>query len=480
MCDLEIFISNIKKEFININDINIFINIIKSSDSEKKCTIVKYKLDKLISYLDKFIKLEKNNIYNIFPPDIIYFLLKNDYSLFVNNLLKTNKLYIEYLIEDDKYNYKILNIIIKNDLVIILITLIDNKLKNLLSIVKIHSNYIKNYKEFENIIKKNIFCLEYLILLTVISVEYKNKYSDEDLNILKSYILDYVWINSTNSGINIIDIIIHILEILKKLNLINDDFKLSLLKKNKFIKNNNVFNNVIDLFYFYDIKISNEKYVNLIDNGLKISNFQRFGIKMDNATIELLLSKNIIPSIIEEIPNEKTMCELFKINNLEKKNIINFINYGGVITSSCLKNLFSKYSNIENNRECKMIETTIVQYYDITYSDFINYENRMSYKTGLDYLLTYEDKNNNNSCNTNKINLPDIHIIINKNKLKIFKEKIGIKTLYEYFLEYIKNNNLKIYDYCVTNNFLAKMFGVHKSCLLDINKIKIIFDNIVE
>ena len=76
------------------------------------------------------------------------------------------------------------------------------------------------------------------------------------------------------------------------------------------------------------------------------------------------------------------------------------------------------------------------------------------------------------------INLPDIKIIINEKKLNNFKIKATTKILFEYFLDYIQINNLKIYDYFVTDALLSKLFGVHKSCLLDIDKIKNIFNNL--
>ena len=99
----------------------------------------------------------------------------------------------------------------------------------------------------------------------------------------------------------------------------------------------------------------------------------------------------------------------------------------------------------------------------------------MSKKTGLLHLLPKKENNNNNN---NNINLPDIQINIDEKKLNSFKIKANKITLFDYFLEYIQINNLKIYNYFVTNSFLSKMFGVHKSCLLDIDKIKLILNNL--
>ena len=479
--ELEIFINDVcAQEFINLEYINKFKNIIAIQNFIDKCLISKYKLDKFINLLDIFIKIEKNNkkIFNIFTFDIIYFLLFIDYHFYVNTFIKANNIYIKQFLLNHEYNYKILELLIKKEYINTIAIFIDNELSNLLSIVNIHSKYSKNYKEFEKIINK-VLTKEHSIILSIVNIEYINCYNKEFFDILKNYVFDFTWLKIICPDYNIVEIVIYILNYLNKYKTINDNFKLSLLKKNKLLKkfeNYYIFNNIINLFYFYDIKITNENYINLIENGYIINNYQRFGIKMDNDTISFLLSKNKIPTIIEDIPNEKTMCTLFEMNNLDKKNIINFINYGGKITSQCVQKFFSKYMyNIEENKESKIIENVIIQYYNISLEDFIIYEKKMSKKTGLLYILP--KKENNINIKTN-INLPDIKIIINEKKLNNFKIKATTKILFEYFLDYIQINNLKIYDYFVTDALLSKLFGVHKSCLLDIDKIKNIFNNL--
>ena len=481
--ELEIFINEICiQEYIILDNINKFKNIIKDQNFIDKCLIQKYKLDKFINILDKFIKSEKynKNLFNIITLDVIYFLLYIDYNIYVNTFIKSNILYIKYFLLNYEYNYKILDLLIKKEYINTLIILIDNELSNLLSIVNLHSKYLKKYKEFEKIINK-VLTKDHSIVLSIASIEYKKCYDNEFYDILKNFIFDFTWLRLVCPDYNIVEIVIYILDYLNKYKSIDDVFQLPLLKKNKLIKkfeNYYIFNDIVNLFYFYDIKITNENYINLIENGYVISNFQRFGIKMDNDTITFLLSKNRIPSIIEEVPDEKTMCKLFEMNSLDKKNIFNFINYGGIITSQCVQNFFSKYLyNIEENKESKVIENVIIKYYNITLDDFIIYEKKMSKKTGLLYLLPKKENNNNDNVKK-KINLPDIEIIINKKKLNNFKIKAGTKILFEYFLEYIQINNLKIYDYFITNTYLSTLFGVHKSCLLDIDKIKNILNNL--
>ena len=478
---LEIFIDICcKNGYIDISSIDEFKIIISLHDNSNKISIYRYKMDKFLILLDRFIKLERynKNIFNIITLDIIYFLLVNDCNLFFNNFLKSNINYIDHFLINCEKNYKILELLIKKEYINTITILINNELKNLLLMVNIHSKYLKNYKEFEKIMNK-LLTKDQTIILPIITVEYKNCYEKEIFKIFEYFIFDFLWLNSTCPEYNIIEILIYLLEYLNKYKSPNDDFKLSLLKKSKLLKkfeNCYIFNDVINLFYVYDIKITNENYINLIENGFIISNYQRFGIKMDNETIRILLSKNKIPSIIEDIPDENTMCGLFKMYNLEKKNIINFINYGGIITTACVQNFFSKYQcNIEENKECKIIENIIIQYYNINMDDFIIYEKKMSKKTGLLHLLPKKENNNNNN---NNINLPDIQINIDEKKLNSFKIKANKITLFDYFLEYIQINNLKIYNYFVTNSFLSKMFGVHKSCLLDIDKIKLILNNL--
>jgi hypothetical protein len=482
MNNLELFFDNLNNS-IDCEDLNKFVELIKLCDKNKKCLVSKYKLDKFIIHLDKYIKIEKcsgvqNKIYKMVPICIIYFMIFNDYIVPVSNFLKNNPFYIECFIEDiDKNdNYELLELIIKKEYDNILILLINGMIKNIILFARIHSIYSKKYNEFEKIIMKMFKGENNEILYSLISMEYNKKYNENTILLFKNYICNYCWLVQKNSEIiDIIGIVMYILEFLNKNNLIDDDLKLLTLKKNKLINNYYIFNDVIDLFYFYGIKITNDNYANLVENNLNISNCQRFGIKMNNITMVFLLNKNIIPTIIEEIPNNITMSSLFSLTNLNKKNIINFINYGGIITSECFKSFVSKYDCIEKYKEASIIENVIIQYYNIKKDDFINYEKKMSKKTGILYLLN--EKENNIINSKNKINIPNVEIIINENKLKKFKEKICNKTqtLYEYFLEYIEINNLKIYNYVMTNNVLSKLFNVQVSCLLDIDKIKILF-----
>ena len=155
---LEVFLDGLENE-IELEDIEKFDCVISKFDKTKKSLISRYKMDKFVKAFDKCVKFEKMacsiiKFYDLVSLNVIYFLLKNEYELYVNNFLKLSHYYIDSFIADYENIHDIIDILIKNEYFSIIITLIDNKLSNLLCLVNVHSKYSKNYDAFINVIKK--------------------------------------------------------------------------------------------------------------------------------------------------------------------------------------------------------------------------------------------------------------------------------------------------------------------------------------
>ena len=127
--NLELFLDGLNRDNIDKTNIIEFVNIINTLNKHKKCLIVRYKLDKFVNALDRYVKMEKynfniTNFYEIITLDIIYFMLVNDYNLFINNFLKQNNEYINNFFNDFENNYKIIDILFKKEFANIIILLI--------------------------------------------------------------------------------------------------------------------------------------------------------------------------------------------------------------------------------------------------------------------------------------------------------------------------------------------------------------------
>lgn len=476
MNNLELFIDSIYSNIDKYDLLNFFDIISISSEHN----INKKKMDRFLNILGNYMSGYKNNsLTNAEILKIIYFILENNIYIIVHNFLRWNKHFINIILNDEIYSNNIIKLSIQQKNIQTIHLLIDNKLDNFSSIINIYSknnNTVDDFNTISNFIK-NIYSFNNNIIYSIISIEFfknnDNYDNSGDINNFTTFIAEYLWL-SFDCDIQIFDVIVYILEYLNKNNLLNDDFKLLSLKKNKIYRNYYIFNDIINIYYFYGIKITNENYINLVHCGFIIANYQRFGILMNNDTMLSLIQKNIIPSTIDEIPNDITFGELFKTEYLEKKHLLHFINNGAVITSYSLKCLFDKYYiNFNENMESTKIDHIIVQHYNITFDDFINYERCFKKETGLKYLLNI--KNNQEyldsitkNINHHNINLPDIQIKLN---IQLLKDKNIDTPINEYLIDYINHNNLKIYNYFVTDNFLSKLFGVHKSCLLDLSKV---------
>jgi len=234
------------------------------------------------------------------------------------------------------------------------------------------------------------------------------------------------------------------------------------------------------ILYFYYLKgfiLSDDDIINLINKEIILTNFESYGIKMNNKILKYILEKNKLEFFdvytFNFKLNEENLEQLFL--NEKNKTIINyFVENGSKITNKIFNSYITSKTRITNNMY-EIINDIILNNYDLT----------------IENLKLYEELNNNNSGiydvikslkeiiedNNKKLNIYKVKFKIDDYEcLKIFEEFIEINNfnLYDYFISYIVDNNLKINEYFIVDDKLSKLFNIKKGCLnkiLDIEKL---------
>lgn len=480
---------NLSKIYNNLNNtFNIYIirDVLLYYENNNKICNYRPDLEKTVHLLKILYDFEKsrtktNNI------EICTNQLNNIYEIFVKNKMKDIDVFYKLF---TNYKYAMFIIFIKenglldyiydNNLMFNVVNTYCNTPDNLINYhlnTKIIIKYLisKENNELKNIINKynikNEGVLKYLkVLYLKKNKNDNNKYLLDDIS---KYINNCEWNIEKDLEFNI-NYFVECLDICFERNLIKKSFKINIDKL--YLKKNNL----EKILYFYYLKgfiLSDDDIINLINKEIILTNFESYGIKMNNKILKYILEKNKLEFFdvytFNFKLNEENLEQLFL--NEKNKTIINyFVENGSKITNKIFNSYITSKTRITNNMY-EIINDIILNNYDLT----------------IENLKLYEELNNNNSGiydvikslkeiiedNNKKLNIYKVKFKIDDYEcLKIFEEFIEINNfnLYDYFISYIVDNNLKINEYFIVDDKLSKLFNIKKGCLnkiLDIEKL---------
>lgn len=426
-------------------------------------------------------KLNNNKISS--NIDISINKLNNIYEIFVKNKMKYIELFYK-LFTNYKYDSFIifikerglLDYIYDNNLMSNVINTYLNKIDYLINNnfnKKVIIKYLisKENDELKKIIDKYNINNESIIKYLKVLYLKKNKNYDDKylLNDISKYINDCEWKYEKNFDINYF---VECLDICFERNLINKSFKINIdkpfLKKNYLEK----------ILYFYYLKgfiLSDDDIINLINYGIILNNFESYGIKMNNKILKHILEKDKLElfdvyTFNFEL-NEENLEKIFL--NEKNKTIINyFVENGSKITNKIFNSYLISKNRITNNMN-EVINEIIANNYDLTIDNLKLYEEKNNIDSGIyDVIKSLKEIINDNK---KKLNITKVKFKVNDDEcLKIFEEFIEIDNfdLYDYFISYIIDNNLKINEYFITDKKLSKLFNIKKGCLNKISDIE--------
>lgn len=408
--------------------------------------------------------------------------LNNIYEIFVKNKMKYIEVFYKLFT-----NYKYDNFIMFIKERGLLDYIYDNnKISNVINTYLNKTNYLKNdhfnkkviikyliskeNDKFKNIINKyNIKNEDVIKYLKILYLKKNKKYNNEYLVDISKYINDCEWNIEKNFDINYF---VECLDICFERNLIKKSFKIKIDKP--FLKKNDL-EKVLYFYYLKGFILSDDDIINLINYGIILNNFESYGIKMNNKILKYILEKDKL-----ELFDVYTFN--FKLNeeNLEKiflneknKTIINyFVENGSKITNTIFNSYLISKNRITNNMH-EVINEIIVNNYDLTVDNLKLYEEKNNFDSGIyDVIKSLKEIIEDN---TKKLNITKVKFKVDDDEcLKLFEEFIEIDNfnLYDYFISYIIDNNLKINEYFITDKKLSKLFNIKKGCLNKITDIE--------
>lgn len=408
--------------------------------------------------------------------------LNNIYEIFVKNKMKCIELFYK-LFTNYKYDSFImfikerglLDYIYNNNLMSNVINTYLNKtvcLKNYHLNKKIIIKYLisKENNELKKIIDKyNIKNESIIKYLKVLYLKKNKKYNNEYLVDISKYINDCEWNIEKNFDINYF---VECLDICFERNLIKKSFKIKI--DNLFLKKNDL-EKVLYFYYLKGFILSDDDIINLINYGIILNNFESYGIKMNNKILKYILEKDKLElfdvyTFNFEL-NEENLEKIFL--NEKNKTIINyFVENGSKITNKIFNSYLTSKNRITHTMQ-EVIQEIIVENYDLTIDNLKLYEENNSFNSGIyDVIKSLKDIIKDN---TKQLNITKIKFKVDDDEcLKIFEEfnEIDNFNLYDYFISYIIDNNLKINEYFITDKKLSKLFNIKKGCLNKITDIE--------
>ena len=145
---------------------------------------------------------------------------------------------------------------------------------------------------------------------------------------------------------------------------------------------------------------------------------------------------------------------------------------GSKITNTIFNSYLISKNRITNNMH-EVINEIIVNNYDLTVDNLKLYEEKNNFDSGIyDVIKSLKEIIEDN---TKKLNITKVKFKVDDDEcLKLFEEFIEIDNfnLYDYFISYIIDNNLKINEYFITDKKLSKLFNIKKGCLNKITDIE--------
>ena len=467
---------------------------------------------------------------NITNTNIMYDLLHKQQSLgnfFVNeNCLYNCKIFEPY--NNNMYTYRHT---IKNDTTLINYIFeknIINIIKNIPKCINLFDylwSYITN-----NIYKKKTITNEVITYIFSINnkklnnVHLTNDFHDDIIRIFKNIDLNddniYKLICNVTNCDTLYRILLHFIyenklimfeKIITKIDVEN----INLIKIFEKINGNvnEYINKFIDVVLNMNIKITKEFVIHLLNFKIKIDNFEKHNIVIDNEIMQKCCDVNFYPYILtippqesiliiecsRDVPNKKsTLIKNFNTYAIEK--LTNFKKIGANFTQKCLDVACNTFNNYEIIKflinVCNLI---------INKSCIELYEN-CNYITGLGDVMNNYCKNFPEDINILKKN--EIKITLNENELlkipknnknniidKTHNYKINSKIIkilkcnsnimlydkiYELILKYLIANNLVIGQYFIINSFFEEILNINKSTILHIDQLDNILSYIIK
>jgi len=412
-----------------------------------------------------------NNIYEIFVKNKMKY-IEVFYKLFTNYRYDG---FIIFIKEKDLLDY-----IYDNNLMINVVDTYCNKTNHLNNYnfnKKIIIKYLisKEHDELKNIINKyNIQNKNIIKYLKVLYLQKNKNYDDKYLlDDISKYINDCEW-NIQKEFEFDINYFVECLDICFEKNLIKKSFKIKIDKS--FLKKNDL-EKVLYFYYLKGFILSDDDIINLINKEIILNNFESYGIKMNNKILKYILEKNKLElfdvyTFNFEL-NEENLEQIFL--HEKNKTIINyFVENGSKITNKIFNSYLTSKTRLTNNMH-EIINEIILNNYDLTLENLKLYDVNTHNNTGIyDVIKSLKEIIEDN---TKKLNITKVKFKVDDDEcLKIFEEFIEIRNfnLYDYFISYIIDNNLKINEYFIADEKLSKLFNIKKGCLnkiLDVEKL---------